>query len=315
MGVMPTSAIVAISKGGVWGALGMLVCLPVGLTACSSMNGKLPWERKEASGEVAPAAAEWAESSLRPFEPPLLKPPKNRYFKVPGHGPVVAMTFDDGPRPWTMDLLDALKEREIKATFFVVGSAVATYPEVVQRMVTEGHEIANHTWSHPSNMARKPERLVRRELQACHDIIVQTTGVTPRLFRPPGGSFTQSQSRWIYDEWDYVNVMWSVDPLDWKRPGAEVIKRRVVEGAHEGAIILAHDLHQPTVRAMPATLDALLAEGYTFLRVSELLALDRPEAQLMVFPAEVHAKGAELRIDAEEKPQPVEVIRAKVLTP
>ena len=289
--------------------LGGLV--PTALTACSSVDQRFPWERRAEKEETR----EWAESTLRPFQAPALKPPQNRYFKVPGHGPVVAMTFDDGPRPWTMDLLDALKERQIKATFFVVGRAVATYPEVVRRIVAEGHEIANHTWSHPNNMARKPERLVRRELQACHDIIVQTTGVVPRVFRPPGGSFTKSQSQWIYDEWDYVNIMWSVDPVDWRRPGAAAIRNRIVEGAHDGAIILAHDLHQPTVRAMPATLDALLAEGYQFLRVSELLALDRPEARLMVFPAQVKQQPDTLELNTEGEATPVDVVRARVVTP
>lgn len=290
-------------------ALAMTV---LNLAACSSVDQRLPWERTVEEEETK----EWARAPLQPYEPPKMKPPKNRYFKVPGHGPVVAMTFDDGPRPWTNDLLDALNERNIKATFFVVGRAVTSYPDVVKRIVAEGHEIANHTWSHPKNMARMPERIVRKELQACHDIIVQTTGVAPRVFRPPGGSFTTNQSQWIYNEWDYVNIMWSVDPLDWKRPGTEVIKQRVVEGAHDGAIILAHDLHQPTVRAMPATLDALLAEGYQFLRVSELLALDRPEAQLMVFPAQVKAaEDRSLEIETEGEAQAVDVIRARVVTP
>ncbi len=288
---------------------------PMGLTACSSVNGRLPWERSGEAADTGDDLKEWAESTLQPFDPPSMKPPKSRYFSVRGHGPVVAMTFDDGPRPWTMDLLDALKEREIKATFFVVGRAVSIYPEVVKRMVAEGHEIANHTWSHPNNMARKPERLVRREIQACHDIIVQTTGVAPRLFRPPGGSFTASQSDWIYDEWDYVNVMWSVDPLDWKRPGAEAIKNRVVEGAHEGAIILAHDLHEPTVKAVPATLDGLMEKGYQFLRVSELLALDRPEAQLVVFPARVHTDAGQVEVETASGAQEVEVIRAQMVDP
>jgi peptidoglycan/xylan/chitin deacetylase (PgdA/CDA1 family) len=224
------------------------------------------------------------------------------------------MTFDDGPRPWTMDLLDSLRQRNIKATFFVVGRSVATYPDVVQRIVAEGHEIANHTWSHPKNMARMPQRIVRKELQACHDIILKYTGVAPRVFRPPGGSFTSAQSRWIYDEWDYVNIMWSVDPLDWKRPGADVIRDRVVQGAHDGAIILAHDLHQPTVRAMPATLDALMAEGYHFLRVSELLALDRPEAQFMVMPARITTQpGAADDVEIETRGIPV--VPARVLAP
>jgi peptidoglycan/xylan/chitin deacetylase (PgdA/CDA1 family) len=185
---------------------------------------------------------------------------------------------------------------------------------VVKRIVAEGHEIANHTWNHPKNMARMPERSVRKQLQACHDIIVKTTGVVPRVFRPPGGSFSSSQSQWIYKEWDYVNIMWSVDPLDWQRPGAEVIKSRILEGTSDGAIILAHDLHQPTVKAMPATLDALIAEGYQFLRVSELLALDRPEAQLMVIPTRIKQTAA-MEIETVSEPKPVDVVRARVVVP
>lgn len=294
-------------------ALAVSIAVPAVLTACSSLDGRFPWEAHRAQPEED--KKKWAQSTLRPFQAPSMKPPKNRYFSVPGHGPVVAMTFDDGPRPWTNDLLDSLKERGIKATFFVVGQAVATYPEVAKRIVAEGHEIANHTWSHPSNMARKPERIVRKEIEACHDLIVQTTGAVPRVFRPPGGSFTVSQSQWIYDEWDYVNIMWSVDPLDWRRPGAEAIKNRVVQGAHDGAIILAHDLHEPTVKAMPATLDALLAEGYQFLRVSELLALDRPEARLMVIPTQIKQQPQTLEIETQGDPQEVDVVRARVIAP
>ena len=296
---------------------------PACLTACSSVDRQMPWERAPHQGgqpmqvrpqqTLSPGGA-WAQSTLRPYRTPALKPPKNRYFSVKGHGPVIAMTFDDGPRPWTMDLLDALRQRNIKATFFVVGKAVATYPEVAQRIVADGHEIANHTWSHPKNMARMPQRVVRKELQACHDIIVKYTGVVPRVFRPPGGSFTSAQSQWIYDEWDYVNIMWSVDPLDWKRPGTDVIRERVVQGAHDGAIILAHDLHQPTVRSMPSTLDALLAEGYHFLRVSELLALDRPEAQLMVMPARITTQP-QPAADVQIQTSGIPVVPARVLGP
>ncbi len=284
-----------------------MVLLPSYLSACTSVDRALPWEKSDDAEEES-ETKKWAQEPLTPFETPTLKPPKNRYFSLPGHGPVVAMTFDDGPRPWTMNLLDTLKERQIRATFFVVGRAVKTYPEVVKRIVDEGHEIANHTWSHPRNMARMSQSRVRRELQLCHDAIKQTTGVSPRVFRPPGGSFTKSQSQWIYDEWDYVNIMWSVDPLDWQRPGADVIKDRIVSRTTDGSIILAHDLHEPTVKAMPATFDALIEQGYQFLTVSELLALDRPEAQLMVFPASV--EDSNVRIHPEPHTD-VQVVRAK----
>ena len=279
--------------------------VPTCLTACVSVDRRLPWDPP-----LEPEEVERAQSTQRPFETPTEKPPKVRYTRLPGHGPVLAITFDDGPRPWTLDLLDSLKERGIKATFFVVGQAVAAYPEVAKRIVAEGHEIANHTWSHPRDMARMPRNRVRREIQACHDLIVKTTGVVPRLFRPPGGSFTAAQSQWLYDEMDYVNIMWSVDPRDWRRPGVDAIKRRIVERVHHGAIILAHDLHRPTVRAMPATLDALIGKGYEFLRVSELLALDRPKAKLTMIPARV-GRGRALKVESRGQPRPVKVVRSR----
>ena len=135
--------------------------LPSCLTACASIDRVFPWESAKNETDKT-----WAQSTERPFEQPTLKPPKNRYFSLPGHGKVVAMTFDDGPRPWTMDLLDGLKERNIKATFFVVGRVVKTYPEVIKRIAAEGHELANHTWSHPKNMAHMPQRVVRRIVEA-----------------------------------------------------------------------------------------------------------------------------------------------------
>lgn len=192
--------------------------------------------------------------------------------------PYVAMTFDDGPHPKnTPRLLDMLRDRNIKATFYVIGRNVEMYPEITRRIVAEGHEIGNHTFTH-GNLTKMGDDSVRTELRKCRDAIAKATGVQPRTLRPPYGALLQRQRTWIHSEFNYPTIMWSVDPRDWQRPGPSVVTSRILSGATPGAIILAHDLHAPTVDAMPATLDGLLRKGYKFVTVSQLLAM-KPKAE------------------------------------
>lgn len=193
------------------------------------------------------------------------------YNSVPVNSRLVAMTFDDGPHPsLTPKLLDILKARNIKATFYVIGQNAERYPTIMRRIADEGHEIANHTWSHP-NLAKMSDANVRSQLTRTADIIRQTTGQSPTNFRPPYGSITSRQKEWIFREFGYPTIMWAVDPLDWKRPGASVVTQRIVSQATPGAIILAHDIHPGTIDAMPSTLDQLRRNGYQFLTVSQLI--------------------------------------------
>lgn len=202
--------------------------------------------------------------------------PQITFNSVYVDGPYIAMTFDDGPHgTLTPELLDLLAARKIKATFFVVGKCVAEYPAIVSRAVREGHEIANHSWSH-SNLAKMSDEGVRREMQKTDDAIKAAAGYRPKLMRPPYGSITARQKQWIHDEFGYKCIIWDVDPLDWKRPGPAVVTSRIVNGTAAGSIILAHDIHGPTVDAMPATFEQLQAKGFKFVTVSELLAMARP---------------------------------------
>jgi peptidoglycan/xylan/chitin deacetylase (PgdA/CDA1 family) len=196
-------------------------------------------------------------------------------------GPYIAMTFDDGPHATnTPKLLDMAAQRHIKLTFFVLGECVKQNPTVLQREVAEGHEIGNHSWSHP-NLAKLSDEAVRSQLQRTQDIIFQTAGVKPTLMRPPYGELTKRQRIWINREFNYKVILWDVDPLDWKRPGPSVVARRIIAGARPGSIILSHDIHPPTIEAMPEVFDTLLAKGFKFVTVSELLAMnkggERPE--------------------------------------
>jgi peptidoglycan/xylan/chitin deacetylase (PgdA/CDA1 family) len=196
-------------------------------------------------------------------------------------GPYIAMTFDDGPHATnTPKLLDLAAKKHIKLTFFVLGECVQQNPTVLQREVAEGHEIGNHSWSHP-NLAKLSDEAVRSQLQRTEDIIVKTAGVKPKLMRPPYGELTKRQRIWVNRDFGYKVILWDVDPLDWKRPGPSVVARRIIGGTHPGSIILSHDIHPPTIEAMPQVFDALLAKGFKFVTVSELLAMnkggERPE--------------------------------------
>jgi peptidoglycan/xylan/chitin deacetylase (PgdA/CDA1 family) len=140
--------------------------------------------------------------------------------------------------------------------------------------VAEGHEIGNHSWSHP-NLAKLSDEGVRTELQRTEDIIVKTTGVRPKLMRPPYGELAKRQRILVNHDFGYKVILWDVDPLDWKRPGSNVVAQRIITGARPGSIILSHDIHPPTIAAMPQVFDTLLAKGFKFVTVSELLAMDK----------------------------------------
>lgn len=184
----------------------------------------------------------------------------------------IALTFDDGPHPsHTPRLLDMLRRRNVKATFYVIGELVERYPQIVKRMVLEGHEIGNHTWTH-SNLKKLSDNKVRWEFNITRDAIVAATGVQPRTMRPPYGSLSTRQREWIFKEYGYPTVMWDVDPLDWKRPGSSVVASRLINGARNGSILLVHDLHGGSVDAMPHTIDTLLKQGYQFVTVSQMIA-------------------------------------------
>ena len=198
------------------------------------------------------------------------------YSSVHVDGPYIAMTFDDGPDPkLTPKLLDLLKAKGIKATFFVVGQNASEYPDVLKRAVAEGHEIANHSWSHP-NFAKMSDGAVGNELQKTQDAIMRATGIKPVLLRPPYGSITKHEREWIHDKFGYKIILWDVDPLDWRYRNATRVQSEILKQTRHGSIILSHDIHATTIEAMPATFNELLAKGYKFVTVSELLALEKP---------------------------------------
>ncbi len=204
------------------------------------------------------------------------------FTRVMVSGNHIAITYDDGPHPAnTPRLLDILAERNIKATFYVIGNNVNLYPGVLRRTVAEGHEIGNHSQTH-CLLSKLSDSQLRLEMQRCQDSIGRAAGIRPRTMRPPYGGLVQRQRQLVFDEFGYPTILWSVDPLDWKRPGASVIANRIVSSTAAGGIVLAHDLHSQTVDSMPQTLDGLLRRGFEFVTVSQLIAMQvsPPPAQI-----------------------------------
>jgi peptidoglycan-N-acetylglucosamine deacetylase len=194
------------------------------------------------------------------------------------HGPYLAMTFDDGPSAeYTPRLLALLKARHLKATFFLIGQNVQAHPDLVRRIIAEGHEVGNHTWDHPQLSKLSDERATD-EIEKTQDAIRAACGVTPVLLRPPYGALNKPEHVWIPGRLKLNVIYWSVDTQDWKRPGAATITQRVLEGARPGAIILQHDIHGQTIDAMAAALDGLVAKGYHLVTISELIAMESSEA-------------------------------------
>ena len=195
----------------------------------------------------------------------------------------VALTFDDGPTPqWTPAILDILKAKGVKATFFVVGSEAERHPEIVRRIVAEGHEIGNHSFTHP-NLAEAPPALIRLELNATQRLIESLTGRSTTLFRPPYNADSRPSTTEelvpikVAQSLGYMTILENVDPKDWQKPDKNQLLARVKAELPRGNIILLHDGggdRSATVAALPALLDYLKERGNRPVLISDLLGLD-----------------------------------------
>jgi peptidoglycan/xylan/chitin deacetylase (PgdA/CDA1 family) len=235
----------------------------------------------------SPAASATAAASPSPNRALLASAPggyldaprpalKQGYSAINVDGPFIAITFDDGPHATnTPRLLRMLAQRQIKATFFLVGQCAAEFPDIVRRIAAEGHEVANHSWSHP-NFAKMSEDAVRSQLERTQEAISQASGMVPKVMRPPYGSITARQRQWMTGDLGLKIIMWSVDPLDWKNRNSTSVASRILAETRPGSIVLAHDIHATTVDAMPEVFDTLLARGFKFVTVSELIAMEKP---------------------------------------
>lgn len=194
---------------------------------------------------------------------------------------VIAITFDDGPNEiYTPQLLDILGRKEVRATFFLLGKHVEKYPDIVERIHSEGHEIGNHSFNH-SLLPLYTKSYVKRQIESTSASIKKTVGLTPSFFRPPMGLVTPSMLDAI-SESGMTAVVGEVYPRDPYKPGTDKIVERVLSRIEPGSIIILHDSgtfgkidRSQTIAAVPIIIDRLRDRGYRFLTIGELIKLNR----------------------------------------
>ncbi|NEA51038.1 polysaccharide deacetylase family protein [Streptomyces sp. SID10815] len=187
----------------------------------------------------------------------------------------IALTFDAGPSENSARLLDILKEKQVPATFFLLGARhIEKYPELVKRMAAEGHEVASHTWDHKI-LTKISEQEIREELKRPNDAIERLTGRKPTLMRPPQGRTNDTVQR-VSKEMGMSEVLWSVTAKDYTTTDSALITKRVLDQVSRDGIILLHDIYQGTVPAVPGIIDALKQRGYVFVTVPQLIAPGKP---------------------------------------
>lgn len=188
----------------------------------------------------------------------------------------IALTFDAGPAKDTPHLLDILKEKKVPATFFLLGrDHVLKHPDTVRRIEAEGHEVANHTWTHEILTDRKPGE-IRAELEKTQLAIEKITGKKPRLMRPPQGRTDDTVSG-ICKELGLSQILWSATAKDYSTNDSALIRKRILDQAGKDGVILLHDIYKGTVPAVPGIIDTLKERGYTFVTVPQLMAPAEPE--------------------------------------
>lgn len=243
---------------------------PVDVRTVDSAPGELPTVADAPEKEpVAEPAPEAQEPETPQAEAPVAKPIENKpVVQQPQGRKLVALTFDDGPSAvQTPRLLQILKEKGVKATFFVLGAMAQRSPGVVRQAEADGHEIASHTMTH-ANLKKSTVEGIKWEVAAINGVFMDILGHTPSLTRPPYGNVSNEARIYI----NQPLILWTVDPEDWKYKDAAAVRSKVVGGSFDGAIILMHDIYATTVDAVPGIIDDLKAAGYEFMTISELAA-------------------------------------------
>lgn len=241
----------------------VLAALALGLGACQAANaGTTTTDTWHAAPEAQPAGNAAVQSpshtpSKAPAKPPSPKPSASTppvpapSGSATGTGPAgsiastgsdaVALTFDDGPDAYSMRILDLLAQYHVKATFCIIGRQVADHPDVIRRIVADGHTLCNHTWDHDLQLASRTSDQIRSEMQRTNDAIHAVVPDAPiSYFRAPGGGFS-TQVDDIADGLGMKSLDWNVDPADWSRPGVTAIINNVIGHTVPGSIVLMHD--------------------------------------------------------------------------
>ena len=195
------------------------------------------------------------------------------YHKKKNNRMEIALTFDDGPHPYyTPIILDILEEYGISATFFTVGENIEYYPSTAERLLSSGHEIENHTFTHAS-IGKTNYVDICREIEQCEDAVASASERKTKFLRPPQGQMSDTVKQVIRDL-DYRVVLWDVDTRDWAHTSPKAISENVLSVVTAGDIILMHDFighDSPTPEALRLLIPELLDRGYNFVTVSELI--------------------------------------------
>lgn len=193
----------------------------------------------------------------------------------------VALTFDDAPDPrFTPQILDVLKDKGVSATFFIMGENAEKHPELVKRMVREGHAIGNHTYTHP-DLTKITDDAFHKEVLSTQELLESQIGYRPFLFRPPYGTIYERHLRWLGDK-QLVTVNWNADSKDWRSLSKQQVYANIMKGIKPGAIVLQHagggkgeDL-RGTITALPLVIDELRKQGYSIVTLTQMLAIMPP---------------------------------------
>ena len=216
-----------------------------------------------------PTARKLANIPKPPEPKPELAPAPAAPTPAPTTGnKVIALTFDDGPGPYTAHLLDILDQYGARATFFLIGSKVSGQASVVRSIQVRGHQLGNHSWSHPE-LPKLSVDQIAGEIDRTNEAIRQATGVKPSILRPPYGAVNGVVLEQLRLR-NMSSILWSVDTRDWADRNSQIVCSRAVAGARPGAVILMHDIHQTSVNAVPCILSSLKQQGYSFVTIQRL---------------------------------------------
>lgn len=246
------------------------------LTACSTHPAPEPESQEvpqDMTDSVQGLQEVWKAQLPEPLYTREQDEPESQDFRSPvmitgGTGRTVALTFDDGPSPYTEEILDILQEKNVYATFCVIGSQVEQYPDILRRIVVDGHELCNHSMHHRMDMYSWSTAAIVHDLESTDEIIADIVGekYKPVYYRAPGGMFGGNTSRAL-EEIGMRPVHWTVDPRDWSKPGVDAIIDNVLTNVEPKSIVLLHDgggSREQTIAALPEIIDALVEEGYEF---------------------------------------------------
>jgi peptidoglycan/xylan/chitin deacetylase (PgdA/CDA1 family) len=191
----------------------------------------------------------------------------------------IALTFDDGPHAvLTPRLLDVLKQKNVKVTFFVMGVKAVIHPNILEREKSEGHEVANHVWDHPV-ISKISREVLHEQIEKTNNAINKAIGNIPLTMRPPYGNTNPKLNDHIKKNEQLSVIQWSYDTNDWKRPTPEELIKKSLKNVKAGDVILCHDIHPGTIEAMPKLIDGLKELGFNFATVSEMIELEKKDNQ------------------------------------